>query len=93
MKTYIAGPITNNPHYEEHFLQGASEVVALQLHPVLPIFLPHEHDKEWVSYMRECIACLVYCDAIYMLRNWMHSKGAKIEHDIARKLGLKIIYQ
>ena len=93
MKTYIAGAITGNPNYKDHFDQAAFEVVDLGLVPVVPISLPHNHDKSWSAYMRECIACLVYCDAVYMINNWKSSLGAMIEHRIAQDLGLKIIYQ
>lgn len=33
------------------------------------------------------------CTSIFMLENWVDSKGAKIELDLAQKLGLKIYYE
>jgi len=33
------------------------------------------------------------CDAIYMLSNWKESSGAKAELELARELGLEIIYE
>ena len=33
------------------------------------------------------------CTAIFMLDNWKDSKGAKIELDLAKKLGLKVYYE
>ena len=33
------------------------------------------------------------CDAIYMLRGWENSKGARAEHAVAVWIGLEIIYQ
>jgi hypothetical protein len=43
--------------------------------------------------MRECIAALVTCDEIFMLKNWETSKGAKIEFYIADEMGMKIIFE
>ena len=93
MRTYIAGAITNNPDYIEHFLNGSVDVVNMGLTPVNPIELEHNHDKTWSSYMKECLSCLLKCEAIYMLRSWENSEGAKIEYNLAKSLGLKIIHQ
>lgn len=34
-----------------------------------------------------------YCDAIYLLQGWEHSKGARVEFALAEFLGLEIIYE
>jgi hypothetical protein len=36
---------------------------------------------------------LIDSDAIYMLRGWEQSKGARAEHAVAVWIGLEIIYQ
>jgi hypothetical protein len=41
-------------------------------------------------YMREDIKALLSVDAIALLPGWEHSKGARLEHDIARALGLEV---
>jgi hypothetical protein len=33
------------------------------------------------------------CEAIYMLNNWLLSKGATVEKTLAEDLGFKIIYE
>jgi hypothetical protein len=33
------------------------------------------------------------CDAVYMLRGWENSIGARAEHDLANELGLEIVYE
>ena len=33
------------------------------------------------------------CDAIYMLRDWEDSRGAKVELSLAKELGLEVIFQ
>ena len=43
--------------------------------------------------MRHDIKLLCDCDAIYMLNGWRESAGAKIEHKLARDIGIEIIYE
>ena len=43
--------------------------------------------------MREDIKALLSCCTIFMLDNWRDSRGAKIEHQLAKDLEMKIIYQ
>ncbi|MDR1199928.1 MAG: DUF4406 domain-containing protein [Prevotellaceae bacterium] len=50
------------------------------------------HD-EWSWQMGACLMMLLRCEAIYMLRDWSESKGARIEHAVATELGIEIIYQ
>lgn len=94
-KCYIAGKIGGlQPEvYETNFREAEVEVNKLGYTAVSPLTLTHNHDKSWLSHMREDIAALVYCDAIYMLSNWEDSPGAKIEFNLAYELGLKIHYQ
>lgn len=91
MKIYISGKITG---IEEEALQlfGRAEAFlqALGHQPINPMALPHLHDQQWHSYMREDVKALCDCDAIYMLHNWQGSKGARLEHEVAQAIGLKI---
>lgn len=94
-RIYIAGPITGHDlaerwsafkAYEYYFLDNGYEVIN-------PMELPHDHDKIWGSYMRECIPALCKCDYIFLMKDWYTSEGARIEFDIAMKLGIKPITQ
>lgn len=58
-----------------------------------PLLLPHNHDKSWKNYMREDLFALKLCDAIYMLKGWEESRGARIEHWFAKRYGKQVIYQ
>jgi hypothetical protein len=95
MKCYISGQITNlsEEKYLHYFAIGMEEVRAMNMHPVNPCHLPHEHDKTWQSYMKHDIIEMLQCDAVYMLNNWQNSRGAKIEWQIANGLGMQIFYQ
>lgn len=95
MKVYISGQISDltEHEYTENFAQGMREVEAMGHTPCSPVSLPHNHDKRWASYMRESLAQLLRCEGIYMLKNYPKSRGANIEHNLARLLDFEIIYQ
>jgi hypothetical protein len=43
--------------------------------------------------MKEDLAALLNCDGIYMLKNWGASQGARIEHVVAKEMGLTVEYE
>lgn len=53
-------------------------------------------DEQYQAHWRKCmhrdIAQLITCDTIVMLDGWTKSRGANLEHHIARELGLTICY-
>jgi hypothetical protein len=51
-----------------------------------------QYHAHWVKCMKKDINALMTCDAIVMLPGWQKSRGAKLEHHIARNLGLTITY-
>lgn len=54
----------------------------------------HKRLPTYEEYLADDIKELANgCTAIFMLDNWKDSKGAKIELDLAKKLGLKIYYE
>ena len=92
-KIYISGKITDNPNYKADF--EAAEL-ALKIAGFQPVNPAEEHLPDgatWADYMRQDIKLLCDCDAIYMLNGWRESAGAKIEHKLARDLGIEIIYE
>jgi hypothetical protein len=49
--------------------------------------------EDWDACMLIDIKHLWDCDGIYMMFNWQESKGARIEHAIAKEMGKKIFYE
>ena len=47
----------------------------------------------WWLCMVACVAAVCRCSTVYMLHDWRYSRGARIEHWVARHLGKHIIYQ
>ena len=46
----------------------------------------------WQKYLKYDIKILCDCSVIYMIPGWWRSKGARFERNIAKKLGIKIVY-
>lgn len=95
MKIYISGKISGIEKEAKRKFESAEQVLnyAGWTDIVNPFKLPDNHDKTWRSYMKECINALLQCGAIYMLKNWEDSRGAIIEHDIAKAFDLLIFYE
>ena len=99
IKVYIAGPVSMIQDYNRPaFEKAKSELIALGYDAISPSDVADELDKgehvahKWIDYMRECIKRLVDCDRIYLLDNWHASRGAKIEWNLARDLGIEPLY-
>lgn len=93
-RIYISGKITGiENEAPQLFSRAEFELRQKGYETVNPMTLNHDHDKSWHSYMKEDVAALCQCEAIYMLSNWTDSKGAIIEHTIAMYLGLKVQYE
>jgi len=94
-KVYISGQITGLELAEAHsHFSKIEELLITQGHePFNPMKLvPFEPGKLWQEYMKEDIKILLDCDAIFMLPNWVKSKGAQFELQLALTLGLEVIY-
>jgi len=93
-KIYISGKITGIEDKAFEIFQKADEhLQSMNFETVNPMLLKHNHDKSWESYMKVCLKALIDCDKIYMLLNWRDSKGAMMELEVARKLGISVIFE
>lgn len=91
MKIYISGKITGCKNWEILFCEAETRFKCEGVEIVSPRLIGSK-DLSWQENMKLCIKALCDCDAIYMMKNWRKSKGAKVERFIAKKLGLEIIY-
>lgn len=95
MRIYISGKITGlDIEVARGYFEAVEEaLLKAGLTPVNPFkILSYEPNKSWKEYMLADIEALMDCDAILMLENWTDSKGAKVEHAIAEKMGMKLYY-
>lgn len=90
---YIAGKVTGLPYREVvlKFREAQALLEAAGDHAINPTLLCTE-ETPWPTAMRICIGALTTADAVYMLPCWQNSTGAKLEHELATKLGIQIIY-
>lgn len=94
---YIAGKITGLDAQATSikFANAASELLGIKCYP----FNPHPYVvknkldlQPYNEIMKICIKHLITCDAVFMLPDWRESKGATIEHEVAKMLEIPIFY-
>lgn len=90
-RIYIAGPMSGIHQMNfPAFHAAAADLRAIGHTAINPAEINPDHKMSWEDCMRSDIAALVTCDAIYLLPGWEESRGAKLEHHIAERLGLTI---
>lgn len=103
---YLSGKIggLEREEYESKFLQAQQRAFAEEGKDIIvinPVDVGDVLDSQrqvlpgtlsWEEYMRAAVKALAECTHIYMLPNWGQSRGARIEHDLAKELGLEIRY-
>lgn len=95
MKIYVAGKISGLPRLEvETKFQEARKTLADQGHSVfVPTVLPAYDDVTHDDYMKICYAMIDVCDAVFVLKDWQKSKGARMEVQYAADWRKEIIYE
>ena len=95
MRIYIAGKIGNHDlHvYTQKFEAAENHLRVIGYEPVNPCKINSYLFFPWEDYILNDIRHLLKCEAIYMLKDWTESKGARIEHFIALEAGMKVIYE
>ena len=97
---YISGKITGTSDYADRFSAAEDRLIAEGYEVLNPVRageqLEHCLEPEkptWVQYMKYDIAVMLKADCIYMMHGWEQSKGAWVEHFLARVLNYNIIYE
>ncbi len=96
MNVYLSGRITGLPFEEaESSFLFAEAVIERAGHVALnPMTLVDQTEgRTYNEYLADALSVmLTQADAVYFLPNWNQSKGAKIEHAIARALGMPMYH-
>lgn len=94
MKAYISGRISGiNQNYARSRFDEAEQLLLSVGFDAT--FNPMSQGKldTWEQYMRRDIMELMKCDVIFMLDMWEMSKGATLEHEIAKQIKMPILYE
>lgn len=88
---YISGPMTGYPEYNLPAFGVAWGLLADKgldaTNPGRAGVIP---GYTWRDYMREALRDLLECNAMAMLPGWSLSKGAVLEHQVGKSLGMDI---
>lgn len=89
-RTYISGPMTGLPGFNHPAFHAAAAALRAAGREV---FNPAENglpaEAPWAEHMRADIRALMDCDVIHLLPGWWKSRGARLEHYVAIRLGMQ----
>lgn len=95
MKIYLSGKIsgTDLTHTRKRFSDVADKLQALGHEVTNPLCNGLSEHDPWEEHIAKDIINLIDCEGIYMLQGWEDSQGARIEHAVAKEIGLKVMYE
>lgn len=88
LSVYVVGPVTgveglNRDEFERVRGELARAGYAARI--------PHDYVPEcygWEAAMRASVTAMLRCDGVALLDGWQASRGARIERDLAKSLGM-----
>lgn len=94
-RIYISGMIAHMDLEERRtsFKRAAEQLERKGFEVINPFENGLSQEADWHDHMRIDIRNLTHCDYIYMLRGWEHSKGAKLEMDVASSCGITVVME
>lgn len=95
MKLYISGKIssTDLTHTRKRFSDVADKLQSLGHEVINPLCNGLSETAPWEEQIAKDIINLIDCEGIYMLQGWEDSQGARIEHAVAKEIGLRVMYE
>jgi hypothetical protein len=95
MRVYISGPMTGIPNLNfEEFDKARDMFLSLGHWVVSPADL--ERCRGTLPYeesLKDDLKYLLWCDTIFLLKNWQRSFGSKLEYQVAHALGYTKLYE
>jgi len=84
-RIYISGKITGDPDYKDKFAACARDLEKAGYAVANPAVIT---DESWDRAMRKALKMMLDCDGVALLPDWMDSRGARIEKELADNLGI-----
>lgn len=90
-KIYLSGKITGDEGFAEKFKAKEEELSARGDY----VFNPALHPDMFThgQFMQIDLLALSFCDSIYLMDNWRDSKGARMEFEQSKVLGLDVEFE
>lgn len=92
IKVFISGKVSGLLYTEAKYM--FDQVEDFWRHKGFDVWNPTNHCKvtwSWLHCMIVCLWNLAKCDVAVFLDNWKDSRGARIEHKVAKLLGKAIV--
>lgn len=91
-KIYLAGKVTGEPIAQctMKFGKVQKTLEDLGYEVVNPLEIVGDWKCPWDIAMRKCITALMQCDAVFLIYDFMLSKGALIESELAKNVNLEV---
>ena len=95
MKIYISGAVTGTDDYLERFSRAEEQLKAQGFEVINPAAVNAVLPKStsYGEYMEMSQIMLSFCDCVFMLNGWEHSRGAKQEFAWSVLDGKKIYFE
>jgi hypothetical protein len=91
MRIYIAGPMSGLPDLNFPAFNAAAHQLRACGHEVVnPAEINADPTAGWEACMRADIRELMTCQAVALLPGWEFSKGAGVESNLARIVGMEV---
>ncbi len=93
MKIYIAGKITGDKNYKSKFKRAERLLRSLGHSVMNPAWIAPSDDFTWTDYMQISGMMQARCNAVYFLKDWKESEGAKIEFKRCHQLNQTAFFE
>lgn len=95
-KVYTAGPLSADTESQKQAfrdrMRAAEAALKATGHEVVcPLDNGLHVDAKWEEHMRADIPLMLTCDTVALLDGWADSRGARIEYQLAKDLGLRVV--
>lgn len=92
LRVYLAGPISGIKDRNREAFAAAQRALERKGYTVVNPLVLNPQPAPWAECMRRDIPHMLGCDTIALLPGWEQSEGATLEHDIAEKLGMNVLF-